>query len=149
MEQENCWSKRGRSMIRGMSLQAPITWCLCFKPKPKTNTTNMLPRLHSRTRSRQGMHSHLSFTLTYPSFPSLHHSFIRRIFFFSLCVPVSYFSFSLTDNLHCLCTSFFPVPYSYSISLSGYITTVTNAMALVFEVYRATSTTTLSHFVFY
>ncbi|QCD93173.1 queuine tRNA-ribosyltransferase [Vigna unguiculata] len=43
-------------MFRGTSLQAPITWCLCFKPKPKpkTNTTNMLPPLHSGTRSRQG-----------------------------------------------------------------------------------------------
>ncbi|ESW08272.1 hypothetical protein PHAVU_009G033100 [Phaseolus vulgaris] len=41
-------------MFGGMSLEAPITWCLCFKPKLKTNTTNMQPPLKSRSRSRQG-----------------------------------------------------------------------------------------------
>jgi len=86
-------------------------------------------------------HSHLFFTLTYPNFLSLLHSFIRRIFFFffSLSLPVSYFSFSLTDNVHCYCRLFFfffSFPFSYPLSMSGYSTTVTNAMALVFEVYR-------------
>jgi len=107
------------SMFRGTSLS--ITSCLCLKPKLKTNTTNM-QALHSR----QGMHSHFCFTLTYPNFPLTPSS--------SLSLPVSYFSFPLLLNaffFFFFFFFFFLFPYSDPLSVSGYTTT---SMALVFEV---------------